>query len=86
MTSIVYVAVKVVIEHDKDDDAADLIGDCDYSFSIDPAFGQSLPKIVNTEIMEIDDRGECHPTEHYLLKDRVVHGLLDEHDDPSRED
>lgn len=77
-TSIVYATVKLVVQHKDDECPEEVVSCCNYDFAIEPDEGQSTPKIVSTEIMESEDRGECHPTEHYLLEEHrrdVKNGL-----------
>ncbi len=64
-TSIVYVTIKAVVQHEDDTDPAELVGEADYNLSLSPEDG----KIIDTEMVDAEDKGECHPTEHYLLDD-----------------
>lgn len=62
-TSIVYVTIKCVVQHPDNEEAEDVVNESDYS--ITPS-GDDC-KVLDTEMVEVEDRGECHPTEHYLL-------------------
>ena len=65
--SIIYVTTKVVVQHEDDVDPEDVIAECDYNFTIEPDTGKETPKILDTEITEAENKGECHLTEHFLL-------------------
>ena len=68
-TSIVYVTTKVIVRHEDGVDPQDVIAQCNYDFCIEQDTGKETPKILDTEITDADTKGECHPTEHYLLGD-----------------
>jgi len=85
-TSIVYTTVKCVVQHADDQDPEDVLAEANYEIAIEPDEGMQTPKILSTEMMETENRGECHPTEHYLLEDQrrdEKHGLYAEHTDPA---
>lgn len=63
-TSIVYVTVKCVVEHDDDQDPAYAMCDADYNVSFQQ---RHSAKVIDTEMTETNNMGECHPTEHFLL-------------------
>ncbi len=66
-TSIVYATIKCVVQHEDDQDPEDVLAEANYEVAIELDEGQETPKIISTEMTETENRGECHPTEHYLL-------------------
>lgn len=85
-TSIVYATVKCVVSHEDDQDPEDVLCEANYSIAIEPDEGKQTPKIVSTEMTETENKGECHPTEHYLLEEQrrdEKRGLHPQHVDPS---
>lgn len=67
MLTYVDVSVRVLVQHDNDQDPEDVIAECDYDFTIEPDDGKATPKIVETEITEADTVGEADPETHALL-------------------
>lgn len=83
-TSIVYTTIKCVVQHTDDQDPEDVLCEANYEIVIEPDEDSQCPRIIDTEMMETDNRGECHPTEHYLLEDQrrdEKNGLYGEYED-----
>lgn len=91
ITSIVYATIRCVVQHKPEQDPEDILAEANYEIAIEPdethpQSGRETPKILATEMTETENRGECHPTEHYLLEERrrdEKHGLYAQHDDPA---
>lgn len=61
-THIVYVTIKCVVKCEEDEDPEDVLLDSDYNIENDG-------KVISTEMMEVEDKGECDPDHHFLLEE-----------------
>lgn len=85
-TSIVYTTIKCIVHHEDDQDPEDVLCEANYEIVVEPDDGKQTPMIVETEMVEAESHGECHPTEHYLLEDQrrdEKNGLYPEYEDYS---
>lgn len=83
-TSIVYTTIKCIVRHEDDQDPEDVLCEANYEVVVEPDEGKQTPMIVETEMVETENRGECHPIEHYLLEDQrrdEKNGLYPQHED-----
>ena len=61
MKSIVEATVKIVIEHEPNVDPCDVVNDCLYTFEASVERGDE-GTITDTEIREVENKGEIDPT------------------------
>lgn len=59
-TSIVYIQVRCIVQHGDELLPEDVINEADCAVR--------SPNVITSSVEEVDVRGECHPTEHYLLR------------------